>query len=518
MTDQYDVIVIGAGVGGLCAAVDLARRGMRTLVIERQAFPGGKIHRAAVGGTTLDGGPTVMTMRWVFDELFEAAGVSFSEYAKLSAAEVLCRHAWPDGSVLDLFADVGRSAEAIRAFAGQTASQDFLKFQAYAQGIYERTEDIFIHAPKPTMAGIARRLGFGAVARFSGIDAMRTMADALKSHFADPRLRQLFARYATYAGNDPYRTPATFNLIAHVEQQGVWRLEGGMYSLVEALCQLLTNLDVPVTCGEAVDEIVIEAGCVTGVRLLGGRLLPCRAVVFNGDVSALGEGHLGQGLQTYFRPTLPKDRSLSALILRMVAQSAGFELVHHNVFFSDDYDAEFKALRDRKTLPEDPTLYVCAQDRHDSAQSLDAERIYVLVNAPATDVGQLSQEQCDACAGRAFAKLAQMGLHLSLESDYQYTSPVAWAERFPASAGALYGSASHHWHSTLKRPGAETKVRGLYLCGGSVHPGAGVPMAALSGRFAAQRLSEAFPSTSPYPKADISGGTWTESATTVNGP
>ncbi|MGD0109573.1 MAG: NAD(P)-binding protein, partial [Rhodopila sp.] len=213
------VTVIGAGAGGLAAAIDLARSGAAVTVLERAATPGGKIRQSQVAGVGVDAGPTVLTMRWVFDALFSDAGTSLASHLTLHPTELLARHAWSGTERLDLFADIGRSADAIGRFAGSAEAAGYRSFCARAQRVYRTLEGPFIRAPRPTAVSLAAASG---VSEMFSISPFATLWKALGDHFRDPRLRQLFGRYATYSGSSPFQSPATLMLIAHVEQQGVW--------------------------------------------------------------------------------------------------------------------------------------------------------------------------------------------------------------------------------------------------------------------------------------------------------
>ncbi|MCA9538940.1 MAG: phytoene desaturase [Myxococcales bacterium] len=514
------IAVVGAGVGGLCAALDLVGAGHDVMLFERAAAVGGKMHRVAAGGRAVDGGPTVLTMRDVFDGLFADAGADLSERVRLEPARHLARHAWPDGGRLDLHADPGASRRAIRAFAGEADAAGFDRFIAYARALHADVEDVFIRAQRPTAWRVLQQLGLRALPRLLRIDARRTMWQSLGDFFRDPRLRQLFGRYATYAGLDPFQAPATFNLIAWVEQAGVWRVGGGLSALAEALADLFIERGGMLRCGEGIATLRVQNGRVTGVTTERGEAVSCEAVVFNGDAQALAAGLLGEAARAAVEPSAPAARSLSALTFCTTTATQGFPLLHHNVFFSTDSAAEFRALFADRRLPDEPTVYVCAQDRGDDDAARAEDRLLLLVNAPATGVGPpLTEEEIEACAERTLDLLSRCGLLLRWDAARTVrTTPADWSARFPGSGGALYGPAAHAWNATLRRPGARSRLPGLYLAGGSVHPGAGVPMAALSGRMAAAQLVADQPSTRRSRPVAMPGGTWTRSATTAATP
>jgi 1-hydroxycarotenoid 3,4-desaturase len=485
MTER--VVVIGAGVGGLVAAVLLAARGLDVLVVEKEAAPGGKLREVTAGSARIDAGPTVFTMRWVFEEIFAAAGARLDEHLTLTRSAVLARHAWPDGGWLDLFADRAQSAAAIAEFAGAAEARGFEAFAARAARIWRTLEGSFIREDRPSVLDLVVKAG---ARDLMGISPFTTLDRALGEHFRDPRLRQLFGRYATYCGSSPYDAPATLMLVAHVESEGVWLVEGGMHRLAVVLAALAERLGARLQYRTGVRTINQRGGRAAGVVLADGQRIEADAVICNADSNAVATGLFGD-VGAAVRPTPAAERSLSALTWAVHTVPGGFPLLRHTVFFSDDYRAEFDALK-RGQLPAVPTVYICAQDRADTdiAPTGKPERLLCLANAPATgDAGKPDREEIARCEERMLNHLRRCGLTLSLDPQREVmTGPAQFGTLFPATGGALYGPNAHGWAASFRRPGARTKLPGLYLAGGSTHPGPGVPMAALSGRLAASAL------------------------------
>lgn len=498
------VLVIGAGMGGLACAIDLACAGFAVTVLERAAAPGGKMREVALGGVKVDSGPTVLTMRWVFDALFADAGARLEDRITLHPLDVLARHAWCENQRLDLFADLDRSADAIGVFAGAAEAKGYRAFSAEAKTVFETLRDTFLTKDQTNPIGLAGRVGIGAAPALFGLRPFDTLWSALGDHFRDARLRQLFGRYATYCGSSPFAAPATLMLIAHVEQEGVWTVEGGMQRLAEALENLARSLGVEFVYDAQVERVTLRHSRASGVLLDTGQPIESDFLVSNADAGAL-DGDLARSGP---RPSRAA-RSLSAVTWTLDSETEGFPLERHNVFFSDDYRAEFDDIFNHRRLPRTPTIYVCAQDRggEDSAQG-GSERLLVLINAPADgDVSNLEESELMRCETQVFDHLKRCGLTVRRTANATVTTtPSAFNALFPHTGGALYGQATHGWAAAFQRPGAKTRIPGLYQAGGGAHPGAGVPMAVLSGRLAAARLMRDRASMSPFRRAAISGG------------
>ncbi|HRK17314.1 MAG TPA: phytoene desaturase family protein [Hyphomicrobiaceae bacterium] len=487
------IVVIGAGVGGLVAAMILAARGRDVLVVEKEAAAGGKLRTLKVSGRQIDVGPTVLTLRSVFEEIFHASGLELGEYVSMRRATVLARHFWSETENLDLFADRDQSADAIGDFAGAAAARGFRAFCTHARSVYETMNPLFIRAERPTPTGMVSAGGLKGLKGLWSSAPFTTLWDALGDYFPDIRLRQLFGRYATYCGSSPFHAPATLALIAHVEQEGVWLVDGGMTAFAAALTKAAEASGAEVRTGCAVVGIDVDAsGRVTSVRLSSGESIAASGVVSNADVGALVAGEFGDDV----RKAVPYDamlpRSLSAATWAISADVGDFPLAHHTVFFSRSSKQEFADLFDRGRPPVDPTVYLCASDRTDAGRLNlghgGDERIFSIVNAPADGGRSLaSRKEQNTCLRSMLTTLERCGLKPTIR-DMTHSGPSEFARLCPATEGAIYGMASHGWTASFRRPGVRSVVPGLYLAGGSVHPGAGLPMAALSGRTAALAL------------------------------
>ena len=437
----------------------------------------------------IDAGPTVLTMRHVFDDLFAATGASLEDHVTLIREPLLARHFWPDGSSLDLFDDDAANAEAVAAFAGPKASTQYRRFAQEAKSLFDLFRTPMMETAEPSIASLAR-VSLGNPRHLKVLSPLATLSHHLKHRFTDPRLVQLFARYATYVGGHPDASPALLTLIWHAEARGVWRVDGGMHRLANALAERFIAIGGTLRLSTPVAGIACANGHVTGVALADGEKIEASQVVFAGDPRALAEGRLGPQAATVAGQTLTTPRSLSARVWSFAATPrTDLALAHHNVFFGRTPGAEFEDLAGA-AMPADPTIYLCAEDRGTGAPTpTGPERFEIILNAaPLTDA-RARPDEVDACRQTTFQTLSRFGLTFGESPpDSALSTPSTFEALFPASAGALYGQSPHGMTASLKRPRARTAIPGLYLAGGGVHPGAGVPMAALSGRHAAEAI------------------------------
>jgi len=510
---EETTLIIGAGVAGLAAAARLAAAGLAVTVLERHDHVGGKLRALPSAAGPVAAGPTVLTMRAVFDALFADCGERLEDHLRLIRQPLLARHFWPDGSRLDLFDDAARNADAIQGFAGARAAAQFRAFDARARALFEGFDAPMMQAARPRPLGLVAHVA--ARPRLLRLMApLKSLAHLTAQSFDDTRLAQLFGRYATYVGGTPEGVPALLSLIWRAETAGVWAVEGGMHRLGQALADLARRKGAAIETGAHVERIEAPGSAVHAVTLADGRRIACARVLFNGDPRALATGALGPDCSTVAEVTRRTPRSLSAEVWAFAATPHGPDLVHHNVFFRADPAPEFAALA-RGARVADPTLYVCAMDRGLGRAPPDPERFEIIANAPAR-ADDAPPEENAPCHPRCFETLARFGLTFSPAPERQaLTTPAGFAALFPASNGALYGQSPHGALAAFRRPTARTGVTGLYLTGGGTHPGAGVPMAALSGRHAAEAILRDRISTSTFRPTAMPGGISTGSATTA---
>jgi phytoene desaturase len=483
------ILIIGAGIGGLSAAIHLAAAGKSVTVLEQNPQVGGKMYEIAADGYRWDTGPSVITMRHVFEELFQTAGRRFADYVTLKPLDPLTRYFYPDGVVFDASSDLSAMARRIEQLEPHDV-EGYLAYLAYAARLHRITGPAFIYDEPPTL----RRILQTPLHEMPAVDPLRTMDQAIRGFVRSPHLRQMLGRFGTYVGGNPFASPATLNVIAHVELTGgVWYPQGGVYALARAFERLARELGVEIVTHAQVESILVQDGRVNGVRLMNGDTLAGEAVIANTDVATVYERLLPP---EYVSPArlhrlTTAEPSCSGFVLLLGIEGENPQLAHHNIFFSSDYRREFDDIFKRRQPPDEPTIYVSISSKSDPDHAPNGhENWFVLVNVPAHDDGYDWRAHEQQYRDRVLARLAAMGLDVRgrIRREERLT-PLDLERMNGARRGALYGQSSNDRLSALRRPhNRAADVRGLYFAGGTTHPGGGVPMVTLSGKVAARML------------------------------
>jgi phytoene desaturase len=468
VADAADVVVIGAGVAGLAVAIRLAAAGHRVDVLERNPVTGGKLATARHAGATFDVGPSLLTLPHLVDDVLALAGTSLAAEVELVRLDPQFHYHWPDGSALVVpdGPDAAAAAfESLRPGAGTA----WRRFDARGRRIWDVSERTFLAGP---MDGPRQLLGRMRSPRdLTAIDAIRTLHGRAASVFEDPRLVQWAGRYATYSGSSPYRAPATLACIPHIEQRyGCWYPMGGLDAVRAALERAAASLGVQVRTGCEVVRIATTAGTVTGVVLADGGAVRAPLVVADVDVEHLYGDLLVD--RRALRRACRAPRSTSGLLVLVVARGTTPGLGHHTVWFSGDDRAEFAALAAGRMAP-DPTIYACVSAITDPSQAAPGtENWFLLVNAP-------PGIRLDAAAERRriLDVLAARGVDLRDRVAWSdVITPLQLAGRTRAPGGALYGTSSDGRRAAFLRPANRGARDGLFVVGGSSHPGGGLPL------------------------------------------
>lgn len=492
-TKRPRIVVIGAGIGGLSAAISLGAKGNRVTVVEQLDRPGGKMGEVRTGRFRWDTGPSVITMRHVIEQHFRDAGRDLNDYVDLQPTQPITRYFWRDGTVLDAVADQDQMAASIESLWGRREAQGYRDFMTYVARLHSIIGEPFLYRAKPRARDLLRM----PLADVLRIDPLRTMNQAIRSFFREPQLIQLFGRFATYNGSSPYDAPATLNVIAHVEMaEGAWYPRGGIYQLALAYERLALELGVEIRYSSAADEILIDAGRATGVRLSDGTTIRADAVINNVDYT-----HAQTTLmpRDHRKPMPTLEPSCSGFIMMLGAKGNHDRLAHHNILFTRNYPAEFDDIFRRGRAPLDPTLYLCITSKTDPAHApAGHENWFVLTNAP------YLSERYDWSAEKERYQRHVTGLLLAnidrisplpeartMIVEERTLTPLDLQSMYGGNGGAIYGYSSNTKTAAFMRPpNRDQRVRGLYHASGSAHPGGGVPLVTLSGRAAAACVAE----------------------------
>jgi len=483
------VVIVGGGLGGLAAAVRLAGEGRAVTLLEKNASLGGKANRRQWQGFAFDTGPSLLTLPQVARDLFAASGANLEDYLELVPVRPACRYTFADGTRFDAPGTLDGFREAVRdTFPGDLAGYD--RFMRDAARLWKVSAEVFLFR-RFTLAGALR---VNPLAGLRALPALRPrpLREALEGYFRSPHLVQLFSRYATYNGSDPWRTPATFNVIAYAEMAyGSWHIAGGIYRLVEALATRAHQLGVEIRTGTEVTGLVTDgpAGRVVGVEQAAGGRLAASAVIINADAltAPLTASAPARAMQDKLRA---RETSTSGFVRLLALQRTFPELACHNVFFSGDYRREFRELFQEPALPREPTVYISAPVKVDPTQAPDGrEGWFVLVNVPPLDRYRTDTAEETAYAAFLDERLRALvpGLNAGDVLWSGHYGPSHFAQSYRACQGSLYGPASNGLRAAFFRaPNNPGRAPGLFFCGGSAHPGGGIPLVLTSGRLAAE--------------------------------
>ena len=477
------VVVVGAGVGGLGAAVRLAGAGCDVLVLEAADEIGGKLGIARAEGHLFDTGPSLMTMPFTLAETLAAADIALEDVLELMPVEPVCRYTWHDGTVLDTSTDIDATAAAMDALEpGAGAAWRALLDQG--RRTWEMSLPLFLSQPFGSPIDLARRSGRPIDPR--DIQAHVTLSALGARRFRDPRLRQLVDRFATYAGADPARAPGTLSVIPYTETAfGAWHPRGGMHRIAEVLRDAVVARGGEVRTGARVERILVEGGAAVGVELADGERVAADAVVSNVDAARLYGDLLDAPREA--RAVAKAPPSVSGFALMLAVRGRTPDLPHHSIWFPRDYRAEFADVFDDPQPPHDPAIYLCNPAATDPSCAPDGdESWFVLVNAPRHGPVDWDAEG-ERYEQRILDRLDALGLDARGRAKAVLRRTPADLERLTgAPGGAIYGTASMGWRAAFLRPrNASPAARRLYLATGSAHPGGGIPLVLLSGSIAA---------------------------------
>lgn len=488
--NNQKVVIIGAGFGGLSSAIRLATLGFDVKIIERQQHAGGKLQRIHLGDYHFDRGPSTITMPHVFREVFELAGVQMEDYVKMYDLEPRTRNVFADGTTVDLSSDRTFMKEQIAAYSGKDA-QNYDAFMDESKALYREANQKFLGQ---LMIRPQDKYNLSMLKSLLRVRPVTKLNTLLQRYFTHPNTLQMFGRYATYVGSSPYEAPSIFAMLAHVEAElGVYGVEGGTYSLVSGMEKLAREKGVIFRTGEEVKRIRTHRNKVTGVETDKDEYT-ADVVIANGDVLSIHQLLIPESE----RPSMDNQKieqyepSLSGFVTLAGIQKKYDKLLHHTVFFPDNYQAEFTDIFNKKRAPEDPTLYLCYSGFSEQGMAPEGgSNLFILANAPYVSKEWDWELELSAYQNKLIRRLAELGVtDLERADVMSHYTPENIQHDTLAYRGSIYGISSNNPRQTFTRPSNRSKdIEGLWFVGGTTHPGGGTPIVTRSGRLVAEEIA-----------------------------
>lgn len=480
------VAVIGSGIGGLASAIRLATKGHKVAVFEAASSPGGKLSEIKNKGYRFDAGPSLFTLPTLVDELFELAGENPREHFNYEKLPIVCNYFYPDGTEFSAFADQENFIHELSNKLGEKESS-LRKALHNSKELYDTLADLFVYSSLQDIRTFLSKKAFSAYAKIPFLGFTKTMSKANEQLFENSKTVQFFNRFATYNGSDPYKTPATMNIIPHLEMGiGAFFPKGGMYSIPHSLYELAKRQGVIFHFNSPVDHILLNDKKAIGIRSNNADHHFDR-IVSNVDVVNTYK-HL---LPSINPPKLivNQPKSSSALIFYWGVKKQFKKLDLHNIFFSKDYELEFDHIFNRGSIFEDPTIYVNISSKNNAIDAPNyGENWFTMINVP-NNQGQdwdLLIAQARANMVKKLSTILKVDLESLIETE-DILEPRSIESRTGSSLGALYGNSSNNLFAAfLRHANVSKRVKNLYFCGGSVHPGGGIPLSLSSAKIMAK--------------------------------
>ena len=486
------VAVVGAGIAGLSAAIRLAVAGKKVIVFEQNSYTGGKVTAFEQKGFRFDMGPSLFTLPHLVDELFELAGKNPRAYFNYHTHAEVCRYFWDDGTKLTMYPSIEKNEATVASVFGPSEAKQLRDYFEKAKRKYDLTAPFFLEKSLHRASTFLTPAVVKVLAEIPKLGLFSTLHEENEKAFRTPKLVQLFNRYATYNGSSPYQTPGIMQMITHLEHSlGTHFPMGGMHEISQSLTRLAVDLGVRFELETRVEEFLIEYNSITGL-VAGGKTWEVDQLVCNTDVKHAYNYLMPEKVK---RPkkTLEQEPSSSALIFYWGLSAQFPELDLHNIMFSENYETEFKQIQSNGPFWEDPTVYIHISNRLEPEDApKDKDSWFVMVNTP-YDQGQDWDEIVPLVREKVLERISKV-LGTSIEPLIEMEEvlrPQDIEQRTSSVGGALYGTSSNdRMAAFLRHSNKSNSVKGLYFCGGSAHPGGGVPLCLLSGKIASEWLIE----------------------------
>ncbi len=483
-------IIIGSGIGGMAAAIRLAVQGYKVEVFEKNCYPGGKLSAFEKDGYHFDAGPSLFTQPQNVEELFELAGELTSDYFSYQPVDIACKYFYENGKIVQAYTNALLFGKELKEQLNEQP-EALTSYLAKAEKLYDNVGSIFLnHSLHKRNTWLNKRV-FKALKTVRYAYLFQSLYQYNKSKFTSPEAVQLFSRYATYNGSNPYKAPGMLSLIPHLEQnQGTFYPTGGMINISNSLYQLALAKGVIFHFDAPVEKILHHENIIKGV-VANKETILADVVVSNADVYFTYKNLLGNVNKA--QKILKQERSSSAVIFYWGIRKEFSQLGLHNIFFSKDYKTEFDNIFNKKQLSSDPTIYINITSKMEKGLAPEGkENWFVMVNAPANtgqDWGAMKQ-QLRSLVIKKLTKMLGKDIATLIETEHTL-DPLLIEEQTSSYMGSLYGTSSNSKLAAfLRHPNFTSTIKGLYFCGGSVHPGGGIPLCLKSAKIVSELIVE----------------------------
>ena len=483
------IAILGAGLGGLSASLFLSQYDYQIEIFEKNSNIGGKLGYYENSGYKFDTGPSVLTMPFVIEKLFNSINENLLDYLELIKLDPLNRNFFINSNYIDTYSDIEKMQLELSKFSQKDAN-NYLKFYNYIKKIYEKAADIFLNYPIQDLNYLFKNKIIPNFLNLIYLDVFKNMAERNQTFFEDYRINQIFNRYATYNGSNPFQTPATMNIISYVEiGLGAYYIKGGIYNLVKTFEKIIKKRNIKINYNSEIQEILIKNNKAIGIKV-NNEIIYYDSIISNIDVIETFN-HL---IKNYAEEKIKLNKlepSLSGFVILAGIKKLNNNLLHHNVFFSQNYKEEFKQIF-KGELPNDPTIYVAITSKNDLVHSpKGCENWFILVNAPYLNYSLVWDNEKNKYKEKIIDKFSQFGFDISNSIELEKViTPQDLYNFYRSNKGSIYGISSNNRMTAFKRPSNRyKKIKNLYFAGGSSHPGGGIPLVILSGIHAATLLN-----------------------------
>jgi phytoene desaturase len=490
MSENKTCAVVGAGIAGIAASIRLAQKGYTVTVYEKSSYAGGKLSQFKIKDYRFDFGPSLFTLPEKVEELFILCGKNPADYFNYSQVNPGHKYFYEDGTVFNAYHPSEKFADEVENVFGEPKAS-VLKYLKDAEEKYSLTKDMFLSKSLHKVRNYFSRASFNSILNFHKMESLKTLDQSHKQRFKNKKVVQFFNRFATYNGSSPYKAPATLGLIPHLEiGLGVYYPQGGMYSITSSLVKLAKEMGVTFKFNQEVKEILVKENKISGIKIGEGDL-DYNLVVSNMDIYFTYQKLL-KGINKPER-ILNQEKSSAAIVFYWGIKKKFPDLILHNILWSEQYEEEFDVLVNKKQVHPDPTVYINISVRQTPSDAPEGcENWFVMINAPhvAGQDWEVLVKQARISIVNKINRILKTDIETFIECE-EILTPVVLEQKTMSAFGALYGNSSNSkFASFLRHANFHSKIKNLYFCGGTVHPGGGIPLCLMSAKIVSDLVDE----------------------------